>query len=456
MPRRMQGSKHAMEVRGSAAMGRGVRHGCAMALTATLFWATGPTLRAHAQQTVVCDRGSGQFQATFETGVSVRVAAVPQGGFASRACQAVLSRGHERVVAVPSAAQIDLDVMGADPGLGMPVAAFTVRTAEHDWRSSYEIWSLEKQPRRLRTLTGGDTYRAVDADFNGYVAIWTTDASAVEGFEGFTHADYEFPPRMVLRFERGKLVDVSALYRAQYDRQIAKVRSQLSASELAAFRKSDGSLRFNSAPPQDLPGLRKTKVRVLEIVWAYLYSGRPARAWKELDQTWPPADRARVKSAILKARAHGVETQVAKIASAKLPPKWRQPSFVYQFLRAQPSASKSQSKLNYGVPGLGDNVGPVSFADEGTSSKIVADTAPVAILLWRPAPRLPGKALLPPPGTLLLTIDEAGKVWSAQMVFPGHDPKLLRAARDWKFIPALLPGGRPVAYRLKLVVTPSR
>ena len=352
MPQRLQGSKNLIEVYGGAAARRTRRPAGAIARTVSLWMLSGGLVSgwmscsamagsapppARPRQ-VVCDGGSGRFQATFETGVRVTVDAVPRAGFASRACQAVLSRGGGRVVAVPSADRIDLDAMGADLGLGVPVAAFTVRTAKQDWQSRYAIWSLEKNPRRLRTLTGGGSYRAVDADFNRYVAIWTTDARGAEGFDGFTRADYEFPPMVVLRFERGKLVDVSAWYRAQYDRQIAAVRQELSPPALAAFQQSDGRLRLGSTPPQDLARLRKTKVRVLEIVWSYLYSGRPAQAWKELDAAWPTADRARVQAAILKARANGIEAQVAGVASPRLPPKWHQASFVYQYLRV-PSAS---------------------------------------------------------------------------------------------------------------------
>ena len=71
-----------------------------------------------------------------------------------------------------------------------------------------------------------------------------------------------------------------------------------------------------SIPVMDLVRLRKTKVKVLEIVWAYLYSGREQEAWTELADSWPPADQARVKAAILAARSRGIESQVAVIAKA--------------------------------------------------------------------------------------------------------------------------------------------
>ena len=164
-------------------------------------------------------------------------------------------------------------------------------------------------------------YRAVDEDFDGKVAIWTTDAAAVEGFDGLTYADYVSPPTVVLQFERGELVDVSAWYRAQYDRQIAELRGGVTAEALAEFRKSDGRVESGSVPAADWVRLRKTKAAVLEIVWAYLYSGRPDRAWAELEGAWPSGDVARVKAAIVAARARGIEAKVTKVASAPVLPK---------------------------------------------------------------------------------------------------------------------------------------
>jgi hypothetical protein len=255
---------------------------------------------------VVCDRGSGHFEANFPTGVTVRVDAVKSGGFATRACEAELRWGTEREVVVKTAAQVDIDALGADMGMGVPVVAFVVRPAQDDLHANYEIWSMERKPRRLLTLTGGESYRAVDAEFNGYVAIWTTDAAAVDGFDGLERTDYSSPPMVALRLEHGRLVDVSAWYRALYDRQIAALRDSVTAAELAEFRKSDGQLNAGSVPAS--ARLRKTKAAVLEIAWAYLYSGRPERAWAELESAWPAGDVARIRAAMMAARARGIET----------------------------------------------------------------------------------------------------------------------------------------------------
>ena len=402
----------------------------------------------------VCDRGYGHFETTFAAGVTVHVGAVPSGGFAARACQAVLSWRDHRVVAVPATAQVDIDVLGADLGPGVPVVAFVVRKAEHDWRASYEIWSLEKKPRLLWTLRGGDGYRAVDADFNRQVAIWTTDAEAVEGFDGLSYSDYPVLPTVVLQFQRGKLVDVSAWYRRQYDRQIAELQSGLTTEALAEFRKSNGRLAFGSVPAAEWVRLRKTKAAVLGIVWAYLYSGRAAEAWAELDAAWPPADKARVKAEILAAQARGIEAQVTRVAS-RLPPKWAETPFVYEYLRPASEVSKTTAPLNYSSMGLGENVQPESLAEQGTPGEVGADSAPQAISLWRPQSAAAEASLAESGETLRLTIDEAGKVELAKMMASRTDPELMEAVKGWKFIPAMR-GGRPVAYEMKIDVAPYR
>jgi hypothetical protein len=404
---------------------------------------------AQARQ-VVCDRGNGHFEASFPTGVTVRVGPVKSGGFATRACEAVLRWADERTVVVPTAAQVDIDVLGADLGMGVPVVAFVVQPTQGDGPASYEIWSMEKKPRHLLTLTGEDSYRAVDAEFNGQVAIWTTDASVANGVDGLDREGYASPPMVALRLERGRLIDVSAWYRALYDRQIAALRDSVTAEEMAGFRKSDGQLNSESVPAAEKIRLRKAKATVLEIVWAYLYSGRPERAWAELESAWPAGDVARVRVGIVAARARGIEAQVAKVASATQPPKWMERPAVYEYLKADPS-QQNGGRMMYGALGVSGSEGPVLVKDERSTGLYAADKEPKAILLWRPPPSVSEQSLAQGMETVLLTIDAAGKVEAARMQAPGSDPELLRAAKDWKFIPASV-DGRPVAYQLKMDV----
>jgi hypothetical protein len=185
-------------------------------------------------------------------------------------------------------------------------------------------------------------------DMSGYVAIWTSDASPVEAFDGLTRSDIASPLTVVLRFEHGRLEDVSVWYRAQYDAQIKQLRAAQTAAQLAEFKKSDGQLAFGSVPASSLVKLRKTKASVLGIVWAYLYSGCSDQAWAELQAVWPPSDEARIKSAVIVARAAGIESQVKTVASLKLPAKWNDTSFVYTYRK--PASGSEEKEVEQAPP----------------------------------------------------------------------------------------------------------
>ena len=397
---------------------------------------------------VVCDHGIGHFDATYLTGVTLHVAPVKSGAFATRACQAELLSGAHRTIVVPSALQIDIDVLGADLGFGTPVVAFVVQPTP-DAHKSYEIWSLDKTPRSRHTLTGENSYRAVDADFNGQLAIWTTDSAAAQALETLTDTNDLSPPIVALKFEHGHLLDVSSWYRPQYDRQISSLRSHLTPGDLADVRNSDD---LSDSSPRSSTDLRRAKATILEIVCAYLYSGRPERAWAELDSAWPAAGIPKIKAALLAARAHGIETQLANLTPPPLPPRWLEPARLYQYLKPSGQPDSSGGRLMYGAPGVSGTEGPVLVKDQDALPLYAADKDPVAITLWRPPPTPQEQSLPLQDESILLLIDAAGKVHSARMLAPRNDPALLQAATDWKFIPASL-DGKPVAYQLNMTVS---
>jgi hypothetical protein len=71
---------------------------------------------------------------------------------------------------------------------------------------------------------------------------------------------------------------------------------------------------------------------------------------------------------------------------------------------------------------------------------------------WRPSP---SEAVLEFTGVLRLLIDQSGAVVSATMpdsTRPAYDQLLLRATRDWKFLPARNKQGMPVRYLLLIQV----
>lgn len=378
---------------------------------------------------VVCDDGYGKFETKFISGVSVIVGATKNGELAKRSCSGTLAwDGQDRLVAV-DASQVDIDVLGVDLGLGMPVIAFQVKRSAGDWDMTYQIYSLQKPPKLLRTIAGSDFFRAADTDLNGKIEIWTGDVGAVSGFEGFTPGEFDVAPTMVLRFEHNRLVDVSAEFQNQFNEQIAKARADLSAQDLNDFRASDGELAGTSSLTLDrMHRLRVAKIKVLEIVCSYLYSGRDQEAWRALADMWPPADSGRIRTAILNARARGIRSQIDGFSTRGSRFHFKKHAYVFDAVTEPPQG----------------NAGHFPFVD----------TRPQPILLRRPPPLGSQDHLTHSEQMVELVIDAAGKIWSAEPV-GGTDKELIYAARGWKFIPAFT-GGRPVASRLRIDVSPYR
>jgi hypothetical protein len=89
----------------------------------------------------------------------------------------------------------------------------------------YRIYSLEKPPRLLRTITGGEFFTTSDVDLDGSVEIWTNDAAAVDGFENLALSELDSAPSVVFRFAHDRLVDVSAEFSSYFDDEIAGIRA---------------------------------------------------------------------------------------------------------------------------------------------------------------------------------------------------------------------------------------
>ncbi|MFZ0774640.1 MAG: hypothetical protein ACLP56_19610 [Candidatus Sulfotelmatobacter sp.] len=378
---------------------------------------------------VVCDDGYGRFETKFVDGVSVTVGAERSGDLAKRACGAALAWDGRTLPVASEASQVDIDVFGVDVGLGIPVVAFQVKKSAADWDMTYTIYSLQKPPRLLRTIAGGDFFSAADTDLNGKIEIWTGDVKAVTGLEGLVPGELDFAPTMALRFEHNRLVDVSAEFQSHFDEQIAKVRAKVSAQDLSDFRDSDGKLAGTSSLALDrMHRLRTTKIRVLEVVWSYLYSGRDQEAWRSLAAMWPPGDVDRIRAAISNARARGIRSQIDGVSTRGRRSHFTKHSYIFDAITEPPDG----------------NSGHFPFVD----------TRPRPILLRRPPPPGIQQPLGRSEQMVELVIDEAGKVWSAKAV-GASDDELVYAAKEWKFVPGFT-GGRAVASRLRIDVSPDR
>ena len=395
-------------------------------------------------QDVVCSGGFGSFKSTFATGVTVSVDARRNADFAGRDCEAKLNWADKNLMVEPKAWQVDVDAMGIELGLDTPVVAFQIRKSNIDRLVKYEIYTLKEPPRLLRSITGGSYYSAADTDLDGRIEIWTNDAEAVTGFENIPLDALDFAPPMVLRFEQKQLWDVSSEFRSDFDRQIAALRTQLNDEQLNSFKHSDGIRSTFSFPLDQAHALATTKIKVLEIVWCYLYSDREPQAWKVLAEMWPEGDFDRIRAAILNARAKGVRTQVNGVSHDSSTGKFKKKrAMIYD--RVSESDPDKGNELSWAyAPGMS---GP-----EKPRHTFEADTYPIPILMRRPPPLDASRAALTTEVSVNLVIDAAGKVRSAKAEGkPEQD--LLDATGRWKFVPAFK-SGRAVASRLQIGVTP--
>jgi len=374
-----------------------------------------------AQDTVLCRAGNGTFSGEFAGGrdkVSVHVGATKVAGLSTRSCEATITWKDQQIAIESGVWLLDLDTLGADLGMDSPVATFQVKRSESECCATYLIYSLQSPPRLMRTLTGGSSFRASDTDLDSRVEIWTDDARVADGLDGISVSELDFAPPIVLRFEHGRLFDASSEFQLYYDGLIAKQKGRLDTGDLKEFKSSNGKLDVGSmASAERGYRLRKAKIGILEIVWAYLYSGREREAWSTLADLWPVGDVDRIRRAIAQVRERGVHSQV----QADTPP----------------SRHKKHATI-YDVT-----------MTEGDESEVAS---PRPIQVWRPAPD-PGQILPPGERVLTLVIDSAGKVRSVTLGNSAQsDADLLNATMAWKFTPALR-GGHAVASRTHLAVS---
>ena len=408
---------------------------------------------------ILCDQGLGNFSSRFKTGVQVSVGASRLGGFGTRTCDATLQWDQNKVLPVAQRAwQIDIDVMGADLGLGSPVVAFQMRRSDIDNLMTYQIYSLQKPPQLLRTITGGDYYDARDFNLQGHNEIWTDDAKAVDGFDGLPLTAYDYAPTVVLRFEKSRLIDVSPEYQTFYDDQIAGIKGQLDLRSLSDFKNSDGKLFSQPSSTTDIHSLLRTKIKVLEIVWSYLNSGREEQAWGELAEMWPPADLDRIHAAIVNARSHGILSQVDGVMNPRDLRARKHHTRVFEMNTENDptrsatgsSAAGNLSRNPLQLPGS-DNAGDATYT--------LADTRPEAIFLGIPGGKDESPLVTNSEVLLDLVVDAAGKVQSAELANMAEAgpaaEALLKSSSTWNFIPAYR-GAEAVACRIRLAVRPQQ
>jgi hypothetical protein len=410
-----------------------------------VFWAIAGA--CHAQSgAVVCRDGIGNFAAISPSGVSVQVGAARSEGFARRQCEGTLLWEKSKALIATGVAEMDVDAFGIELGLGSPVATFQVKKAEAECCMTLQIYSLRKPPKLLRTITGGTFFSTADTDLDGQIEIWTNDTASLEGFESRQFGGSYSAPTVVLRFVQGRLLDVGSEFQSYFDGEIAKVRSGLDPEELQEFINSSGRLPPTAHfSPEDLrrsEKLQRTKEKVLQIVWAYLYSGREQEAWKSLAEMWPPADLDRIREAIISARDRGIRAQVDGVSQkASSGAEKNTGVFDARTLRVVEAAM-----MLTGQRIQGERI-------EGKRSDIVL---PTPILIGHKPVEGRTEDTLPDSGLMLdLVIDAAGKVRRAGSTDPLFDSSLKDATTSWKFVPAFRTE-RPIASEIYFIISPKR
>jgi hypothetical protein len=382
-------------------------------------------------RSILCRDGNANYEAEFQTGIRVEIGASHPGGpstLATRTCEATLiwqGLKHEKILVASNTSELDLDVFGVDFGDGIPSSAFQIKQTEAGCCAEYRIYSIEKPPRLVRTIIGGEFFTASDRDLEGRIEIWTNDGAAANGFEKLSLGELDSAPTVVFRFAHGKLLDASSEFKQYFDDEIAARRTEFRAEDLEAFKNSDGMLA-NAPTAQSgdaLHKLRSTKIKVLEIVWAYLYSGREADAWRSLSEMWPAADVDRIRAALAKMHAQGICRQADGLSMSPKGKKKKAP--IFDAVARTPGTRKLEV-----IP-------------------------PRAILLERPLDA--GIQASWSESMLDLIIDSAGKVRTAQAASKGQSVPAawVKAALAWKFIPAVK-DGKPVASRLRIAVSPKQ
>jgi hypothetical protein len=418
---------------------------CTSLLLAALLLLGTASLASASEPPMVCTGGRGSFSQPLAPGLAIAIGAEHSAGFARRVCEAHFLLNRAKASLVAEAWAIDADALNVDMGLNAPIAALQIRAKENDRRMSYALYALGKQPRLLRLLTGGSQYNAADTDLDGRIEIWTDDAAAIDGIDNLPQRAFDPIPPVVLRFEKQRLVDVSAEFRPAYDHIIASLRSQMEPQQLAAFKTTDG--RLDKVPPEmflALHDLLTTKVRALQIVWCYLASGRETEAWRTLDELWPASDRARIQTAITTARARGWKAQVdaASLNAAGA----RRSAAIYQ-----PAPDKTNQNLS-DWRAAGHLYSTSDAALQVSDERVDVNAVPIQLFrpidLEHPTPQDAASAML------RLVIDAAGKVRTATLQGPA-DPGIVAASTGWKFIPGQK-NGHAVASELTLVVNPAR
>ncbi len=220
----------------------------------------------------------------------------PINGQYGEGCRAKLVDVRKKVIFSVADWDIGLVVSGQDVnGDGLPDIVLEGYSGGAHCCWTYYIFSLGPNPKLLGKFKNEQGAEFVVNNGTGRMEIHALDG-AFDYFE-FPHAFSPFPD-VYLRIEGQRFLDVSRDHLKDYDQKIAKLKAKIPVKDLAVFLQVENR--------EEIIGWENVSKNVLEIVLAYLYSGRPTQAHVTLKKMWPAFDQNRIWKLILETRRQGI------------------------------------------------------------------------------------------------------------------------------------------------------
>jgi hypothetical protein len=186
---------------------------------------------------------------------------------------------------------------------------------------TYWIISFVEPAGVARQITTVTPLSFEDRDGDGKIEIWTREWS-YDGFDGLPSEDSPHP-LVALRLVGNRLIYVSHLFPAEYEREIIQSKQRITQDGINKLKNLSDASAANIGvagggagvggegkpdPKMDARAY-EAKLGILEVATAYMYSGRTAEAMKALGD-WPYADRDRVRTMLVRQRANGIMKQL--------------------------------------------------------------------------------------------------------------------------------------------------
>jgi hypothetical protein len=246
-----------------------------------------------------CYQGRGHVRKKLAGGFEIRISPSPdKEDIYDAECRAVVLDAKKKTIFAEDDWGFTIEVAGEDVNAdGIPDVVLEAYSGGAHCCWTYYIISLGAKPGlRKKFENNRDAAFFWDKE-DRRIEIVTRDGN-FDYFDGLCHACTPFPI-VYLRLDGATLVDISPSSLDDYDAIISQNQKALTAPELQ-------HLRVLKENPSDDEESRKTIYKALNIVFAYLYSGREAQAREALQQMWPPFDQERMWKLIGETRRDGI------------------------------------------------------------------------------------------------------------------------------------------------------